>query len=63
MNISSFLPIDSFFFNQILDDVRVTGIVLSQKIMALFNKKEIYKMLKDIDLNQIGYEKCDNISI
>ena len=63
MGISSFLPIGSFFFNQILDNVKITGLVLSQKIMETFDQKEIHKMLKEIDINRISYEKYENISI
>lgn len=63
MDISSFLPVSSFFFNQILDNVKVTGLVLSQKIMENFNQKQIHKMLIDIDINRISYEKYENISI
>ncbi len=63
MDISSFLPISSFFFNQILDNIRVTGLVLSQKIMENYNQKQIHKILGDIDINRINYEKYENISI
>lgn len=63
MDITSFLPVSSFFFNQILDNVKITGLVLSQKIMEQFNQMEIYKMLDDLDINRISYEKYENISI
>ena len=63
MDINSFLPISSFFFNQILDNIKVTGLVLSQKTMEQFNQVEIHKILKDIDINRISYEKYENISI
>lgn len=63
MDIGSFLPISSFFFNQILDDVKVSGLVLSHKIMDLFNQKEIQQILSKIDVSRISYEKYEDISI
>ena len=63
MDIGSFLPITSFFFNQILDDVKISGLVLSHKIMELFDKKEIQNILSNIDNYRISYEKYEDFLI
>ncbi|MHA2028801.1 MAG: hypothetical protein ACW99A_02610 [Candidatus Kariarchaeaceae archaeon] len=63
MDLNSFLPVTSFFFNQILEEINIKGIILSQKIMENFNRKKIYELLHNIDFTRLSYEKYGNIMI
>jgi ACT domain-containing protein len=63
MDVNSFFPVTSFFFNQILEDVNIKGVILSQKIMELFDQDQIYDLFLNVDLSRLAYEKYEDIMI